>query len=1272
MAWRNCQRVVAEYLNARALANGAAGPVLRPAARGLHKAHNLLARAQGWGYIVAHNTICSRRGAGWVWPGWRGATRACGWFGERVFLKRIVLHGFKSFADRTEFEFGPGITSIVGPNGCGKSNVLDAFRWVLGEQSARSLRGGKMADVIFAGSRSRKPANAAEVQLTFDNRTGILRSDCAEVTVGRVLYRSGESEYRLNGSACRLKEVRELLLDTGVGVDAYSVIEQGRVDLLLQASPLERREIFEEAAGISRYKFRRNEAQRKLERTQGNLERLQDLVDELEKRLRSVRLAAGKARNFQQYDGRLRELRSSFSMAEYHELEQERRRGRAQADALGASLQEERARLAARDAEAVEVEHARQALDDQIQAAESGLLGAQSALSALIERITLGTQRLPELAAVRERRRAQATEVANRLGTQRARIAAEEQVHAELRAAEEACAARIAALHAERQAAEVRTDEARQTLEREKVAAFEAVRRGALLQNEHENCAQQHGRLRAQAQRLTARRQEIAREAEGLAQQVGELAERVARLEQQLGALSDELRQDEARLATLSDEADRLDAQVGTAKETRSAIVSRLTLLADLERRLEGVDQGTRAVLAWRDTPAGADLVVGLLADLLRIDDPRVGILQTVLATFESHVVVRDTAAFLDELARCGEQLGPLRVLALDRLARPPTPISYEHAPGFVARAVDWVECAPQHRGLAEHLLGRTFIVQTVEQALRLAADALAGCVFVALDGTTVAADGRLTFGATAAAAGLISRKAEIRQLRSELEDVETTLVQLTRRRMEVDEGVSDVQLHRDGLLQRSAALQREHVEAHSARVRVDDALQRFEREGALVDDEVRGVQRQIDELTAQLQRLQADSATVDATQRAHEARITALAAALTEAEAAGTRLAQQCTEALVERGRAAEKRAAGEAALRELQARCAGLEREQAGAEREAEEITAQIAAAEQELDAARQQQAARATECEERRAEVLRLRQGRQALVQQREDCGQAIRALQKRCEELEAALRAGEVELRECEVRQEALVARVRDELAVDLAALYPTYAHAEQDWAAVRAEIEELRGKIARLGNVNLDAIAELEELSPRYEHLMAQRSDLLSAIERLQTLIEELDRESRARFLAAFEQIRANFQEMFRKLFGGGRADVLLEDAENPLECGIEIIARPPGKEPQSISLLSGGEKTLTAVSLLMGVFRSRPSPFAILDEVDAALDEANVERFNSVLQEFLSHSQFVVITHSKRTMACADVLYGVTMEEPGVSKRVSVRFDDRVQAPHVA
>ena len=1189
-----------------------------------------------------------------------------------MFLKRIVLHGFKSFADRTEFDFGGGITGIVGPNGCGKSNVLDSVRWVLGEQSAHSLRGSKMADVIFAGSRSRKPANYAEVQLTFDNRAGILRNDQEEVVVGRVLYRNGESEYRLNGNVCRLKDVRELLLDTGVGVDAYSVIEQGRVDMLLQANPLERREIFEEAAGISRYKVRRVEAQRKLERTRENLVRLQDILDELEKRLRSVRLAAGKARNYQQYDARLRELRSSFSMAEYHELEQNRLGVQRDANELQAHLQEERARLAARDAEAAELEHERQVLDEHIQTVEAQLLDLQTALSALAERIVQGDRRLPELAAVRDRRRGQAGEVVERLGVQQQRIAAAEGGLQALVAAEEQCAARIADIQGARQAAQQRADAARQTLEREKVAAFEAVRRGALLQNEQENCAQQRSRLAAQAERLRGRQQEIERERQGLSQRLGELTERVDRLDGQASELGAALRGIDVELAALSNEAEGVDREIGTAKEARSAVLSRLALLEDLERRLEGVDQGTRAVLAWREDEAARDIVVGLVADVLRIDDPRVALLQAVLSTFENHVVVRNTEAFLSELARREQRGGPLRVLSVDRLGGPQAPVSYEHAPGYVARAAEWVACAPEFKPLAEHLLGRTFIVETVEHALRLAKEALAGCIFVTLSGETVGADGRMTFGAGSAAAGLISRKAEIRQLHGERDEIEMRLVQLTRRRMELDEAVSDRQLQRQGLLERIAALQREHADARNERARVADACQRLDREGALLGDDLTGVGRALDEAAEQLRALQAESESAGTAQRAHEARVADLAGALAEEEGVVGRLAREHTEALVERGRAAEKRTAGEATLKELQARCAALRTEQVEAEREAEETDRQIEAAQQELSVARQRQADDGAACQRGRDEALALRERRQSLRQRLEESGAAGRALQKALEEIESRLHEKQVALRESEVRKETLAARVRDDLALDLAELYLTYQHSEQDWEAIKAEIEELRGKIARLGNVNLDAIAELEELSPRYEHLTAQRADLVDAIARLEALITQLDAESRARFAAAFEQIRANFQEMFRKLFGGGKADVVLEDPENPLECGIEIIARPPGKEPQSISLLSGGEKTLTAVALLMAVFRSRPSPFAILDEVDAALDEANVERFNSVLQEFLSHSQFVMITHSKRTMACADVLYGVTMEEPGVSKRVSVRFDERVQTPNVA
>ena len=1189
-----------------------------------------------------------------------------------MFLKRIVLHGFKSFADRTEFDFGGGITGIVGPNGCGKSNVLDSVRWVLGEQSAHSLRGSKMADVIFAGSRSRKPANFAEVQLTFDNRAGILRSDQQEVVVGRVLYRNGESEYRLNGSLCRLKDVRELLLDTGVGVDAYSVIEQGRVDMLLQANPLERREIFEEAAGISRYKVRRIEAQRKLERTRENLLRLQDIVDELEKRLRSVRLAAGKARNYQQYDARLRELRSSFSMAEYHELEQTRLRVQGEADALLARLQEERARLAVRDAEAAELEHARQALDEQIQVVEAQLLDLQTALSAVAERIAQGERRLPELAAMRDRRRGQAGEVAERLAQQEARIAAEDATVAALVAAEEACAARIAEVHAARRTAEERAEAARQALEREKVAAFEAVRRGALLQNEQENLVQHRGRLAVQAERLRVRQQEIEQEREGLAQRLGEARERVDRLDGQGAELGQALRDIESELTALNAEADRVDAEIGAAKEARSAVLSRLAVLEDMEQRLEGVDQGTRAVLAWREDVAAREIVVGLAADVLRIDDPRVAHLQAVLSTFENHVVVRDTDAFLAELARREPRVGPLRVLALDRLGGASAPVNYEHAPGYVARAADWVACAPEFRPLAEHLLGRVFVVETVQHGLRLAKEALAGCVFVTLSGETVGADGRLTFGAGGVVAGLISRKAEIRQLHAERDEVEGRLVQLTRQRMELEEAVSDHQLQRQGLLERIAAVQREHADARNERARVDDAYQRLGREAGLVGDDAAGLQRALDEVVEKLRALQAESATAGESQRAHEARIADLSGALAGDSAEVERLTREYTDALVERGRATEKRAAGEATLQGLRARYAAMRDEQAGAEREAEDVVRQMDAVQQELAEARQRQVIDGAECQCRRDDVLLQRERRQELRQKLEESGALGRELQKQLEALEAALHEKQVGLRESEVRKESLVARVRDDLALDLVELYQTYQHSEQDWEAIKAEIEELRGKIARLGNVNLDAIAELEELSPRYEHLTAQRADLMDAIGRLEALIAQLDAESRTRFAAAFEEIRANFQEMFRKLFGGGKADVILEDADNPLECGIEIIARPPGKEPQSISLLSGGEKTLTAVALLMAVFRSRPSPFAILDEVDAALDEANVERFNSVLQEFLSHSQFVMITHSKRTMACADVLYGVTMEEPGVSKRVSVRFDERVQTPSVA
>ncbi len=1189
-----------------------------------------------------------------------------------MFLKRIVLHGFKSFADRTEFEFGAQLIGVVGPNGCGKSNILDAVRWVLGEQSARSLRGGKMADVIFAGSRTRKPANRAEVTLVFDNRGGVLRTDEDEVTVGRVLYASGESEYRLNGKACRLKDIKELLLDTGVGVDAYSVIEQGRVDLLLQASPLERREIFEEAAGISRYKVRRAEAQRKLERTQNNLLRLHDVLEELERRLRSVRLAAGKARNFLEYDARLRALRSSFSMAEYHELEQKRRALAGELQRLRDVVNEERAALAASDAESAERAAAAQKLDEGIQHAESALHASQTELSALAERITQGQRRCDDLKQASERRRQQAVDIGRRLAELQDRSAQAEGELKLLRAAEVSEAERIQTLVTEQRQAEGKTSTARTTLEQAKSAAYEAARQAALLQNEEANLAQQEGRLRAQLDRLTERHEGVSQTVAAAKAKLEELGTRLNKLDSKTATLSAALRENDDELAELDADQTRLDAEIGETKEQRSGVMSRLAVLEDMERRLEGVEQGTQTVLAWRDRETDDGNIVGLVAELLRIDDPRLPLLEPVLAQFESHIVVRCMGQFLEEFERRGETPGAVRALALDRVSARTLPSGYESTPGFVARASDWVICADDVKPLVEHLLGRVIVVDTLARGLRLAHDALAGYVFVTLDGWTVGADGRVARGVDAASAGLISRKAEVRQLRVELDEVETHLEQRVRARAETEQRHSDVQLRREGHLAQIATVQREHAEACAARDRTADEQARSERELRVLDDELAGLQRSRDEVGKRLTELQAERSAAGDTEQSRQSEIERLGRELGEFEALLARLAEQHTAALVERGRAAEKRSAGEENLRDLRQRLESLTAEQATAEREAAEAESEIGHSQAEVQTARELQSRTATVCEEQRQQVLQLREQRQALREQLEQSGATARAVQKRLETAEVALHAQEVEQREIEVRAEGLVARVREELELDLVAQYAEYEHTEQDWTAIREEIEELRGKIARLGNVNLDAIQELEELTPRHEQLVAQREDLMGAIARLEALIDDLDQESRTRFASTFEEVRANFQEMFRKLFGGGKADIILEDPENPLECGIEIIARPPGKEPRSISLLSGGEKTLTAVGLLMAVFKSRPSPFAILDEVDAALDESNVDRFNTLLSEFLSQTQFVIITHSKRTMASVDVLYGITMEEPGVSKRVSVRFDDRVSTPSVA
>jgi len=1190
-----------------------------------------------------------------------------------VFLKRIVLQGFKSFADRTEFDFGAGRTAVVGPNGCGKSNVLDAVRWVLGEQSAKTLRGKKMLDVVFAGSRTRKPGAFAEVLLTFDNARQLLACDDKEVIVGRLLYRNGDSEYRINGKRCRMKDIRELLLDTGVGVDAYSVIEQGRVDALLQASPTERREIFEEAAGISRYRMRRAEAQRKLDRTQQNLLRLNDVIEELEKRLRSVKIAAGKARNFQEYDARLREQRSAFSLAEYHELEQALTQRQAERRELADQLSGLRAGLAKRDADAAELEHAAQALDENIQYAEEKLLEVETEQSAVTERIVQGERRLSELAQTRDRRLAQTQDAVRRTEELRARISDDEIAVQTLVEVERRESARIEDIETRRTATVELLDQARASLENERTESFEAARQSSRLHNETENLLQRRERLEARLSSMGERRRQVESQQAELERREEDLKSQVDLLEQQSNELASQTRAAEAQLQELVQRIEGIDARLGELKEGRSGLLSQLVLLEDLEKRQEGIDQGARWLLEWRDgEPESSGAVVGLVADVLHIDDPRVASLEAVLARFEHQIVVRDGYVFLAELNRRDEPPGPASVIALDRLTADTPAVSYAEAPGFIARASDWVRCADEYRSLAERLLGRVIVVDALERALALAQGSPEGYMFVTLGGDTVESDGRITVGVSKSVVGLISRKTRIRRLQSELDELETLLERTTRERGEIEEQLSDGRLRRDALMQQIAAVQKQHAGARTELLRVRDTTRHVARETEVLHSESSELERSLSESTSRLEQVETERDAVETARLRHEANIHEFEEQFALRESAVGTLAQELTAARIEASRAAERSGARRQALQELHDRLEKLAEENERARHETAEAAEKIEQAEAEGRANTARREELNEQCESQRAAVVQRREERQALRQEIENCGAAARETRGEIDAFDERYRECEVLLRETEVRKEGLVSRVFEELSLDLVELYASYEHAAQDWDAIRQEIETLRGKIARLGNVNLDALAELAELTPRFENLIAQRADLNESIERLEKLIAELDEESRVRFSSCFEQVRDNFLELFRKLFGGGKADIILEDPENPLECGIEIIARPPGKEPRSISLLSGGEKTMTAVALLFAVFKRKPSPFAILDEVDAALDESNIDRFNNMLDEFLAQTQFILITHSKRTMQCADVLYGVTMEEPGVSKHVSVRFDDRVETPHVA
>ncbi len=1192
-------------------------------------------------------------------------------------LEKIVLNGFKSFADKTEFVFDCPVTAIVGPNGCGKSNVVDAVKWVLGEQSVKSLRSGQMADVIFSGSSSRKPLGAAEVSLFISNPEGLGRRqlpiDTEEVQITRKIYKSGESEYRINNKVCRLKDVRELFMDTGIGTKAYSILEQGQVDHLVNASKTDRRFIFEEAAGISKYKAHKKEAMRKLERTEQNLLRLADILGEVAKRLRSVKHQAGKARNYLQYTQRLKELQVNYSLVEYDknlaqlsEKETAFMKEAQHSEHLAAEVAKQDSMISKLGEEIIETEH-------KINHAGNRLVSVRSKIEQQIQRIDFLRSRVAEL----QQRRTAAEAKLEKLQEQkslteensaqyRKNLADCEKMLEEKNRENEDIKKALQQMNAECASLEA-------NLEDEKSGIIDIVRRTAQLHNEVQSISVYRNNLTSQKDRLAGRAQVARAELEELLTEKARHEARSGDIEKVLNELKDSLETKRRESEEIGSSLAADNKRLAHSKETRSALNGEFSILADMEKRCEGLKPGVKSILQNRSNESGRyDYIEGMLAEMVSTDIEYANAVEAALEGKTDALIVNDSKRMLADTETIEKLDGRVDFLCLDKIEPFVDDKNWADIPSVKDRLVEFVRFDGKYEHLVWKLLGRTLVVDSLEQAAELAEKVQGPYQFVTLKGELLSNDGVVKLGPMGRATGLISRRSRLNQLEETIAGVTSEIAELEER----IERNNQTNAHLEKLCKdlRTAVYEAntEKMQVASKLSVIEQNVKRLREEEPLLTSEIDLLAEQIaqsvrkeyeskqklqeleevnDQRTTQIELLEAKYAEQKEQRQALENKHTDLKIALGQI-AEQSKASRQIIESLHKQMH--ENLTATQAAQDEIQ-NC--IEQERAS---RMEILNCETGVSELFVEKEKSQESGRL------------LQEEIESLLAQRKQAEEQLRLRRTEKEQSEALISELRVELGQLQVRQQDLIERVREQLQIDLAEAYKDYTRQEVDWEQIKEEITELRGKIERLGNVNVDAIEEQESLEKRHEFLSEQVQDLNSSRAQLQQLISRLNKKSTEKFQETFEQIRIHFQEIFRKLFGGGKADIMLEDSEDILEAGIEVIAKPPGKETRSISLLSGGEKSMTALALLFSVFKTKPSPFCFLDEVDAALDEANNERFNMLLKEFQKDSQFIIITHAKRTMSIADVLFGITMQIRGVSKKISVRFGEETETAAVA
>ena len=1185
-------------------------------------------------------------------------------------LKKLIVHGFKSFADHVEIVFEDGITGVVGPNGCGKSNIADAMKWVLGEQSAKSLRGAKMEDVIFGGTEKRKRLSFCEVTLIFDNEDHSLPIDFTEVSVTRRVYRSGEGEYKINGAACRLRDIVDLFRDTGIGKDGYSMIGQGKIDELLSAKSEDRRQVFEEAAGIVKFKARKQDAQRRMDNTTQNLNRVEDILTELEERVEPLKQQSETAREYltlrdelkvldlnvfllrtERYEARIKELNESIESLGEAILESNQALETAGTERE--TCQEELTVLEALAAEKRDV------VQELIREVEAG----EGAVRVMRERMAAGEKERGRLLEQRDAAGRGREGVYERIEALTAKIATDQQDI-------QARAAALSGLEAQLDTAEQELREIEERSEQMKQQIIQAMNRLGDVRSQRARLSAMKNALESQLQSMEGDREREQAGVNSLNEQVEEARSRLEEEEKRKGELKEQAQDHNQRVQALNDRLQALSAQVTELQNQRQSADSRMKLLREMQRDYEGYNNSVKQVLlqARRNPNSG---VHGVVADLIHVPAKLERAIDMVLGGALQNIVVdrdEDAKRMIEYLR--ANRFGRATFLPISSVrGRTLTPQERQvlALPGCIGVASELIEFDSRYQGVADNLLGRTVIAEDLTSGIAIQRASRYQLRLVTLEGDVMHSGGSMTGGSVQSRmTSLLSRTREIEETEKKLASIGEELSKLREIYTGLDEERTALKKERGEIFD---ALHQQEVLCGRADALLKAALD----EQAGNNERVERVEAERNRLAAQLEDVSASLSALDGQQEDAE-------------QSTGSR--QEEVKKLQEeifsrrssneelRGRVSDGRVRLAEMRRDLEADQANRDR----LSQQIEDTERILTESEQLLDKCEQELAENASALERDIASLndnkAKLDEARSAFGAEDEKRTRAQKRLQEISESIDS-MRARLDDFSDRHHRSELQLARVEGEYKQIQDRIWEdyelTYASAEPfrqaDFKLTESEkrITAIRQRIRAMGTVNVVAVDEYRRTVERVTEMSSQRDDLLKARADLEGIIADLEKQMDQQFRTQFALINQNFARTFTKLFGGGTAELRLSDPKDALNCGIDIVAQPPGKKLQMLSLLSGGERALTAIAILFAILDLKPTPFCVLDEIEAALDDANIDTYADYLKGYSANTQFIVITHRKGTMERCDALYGVTMQEKGVSRIVSVKLNEALQ-----